>query len=109
MSGGINNFSPVIGNNASQVLKNLQALIAANPDYLTNGIPTHLIQQMWKNDPMEQPKVVTTNMPLKTNKTLNFDVCFGIIFFYYYNLFKLNSNFVNVLSNNLLNCCSSIK
>lgn len=82
MSGGINNFSPVIGNNASQVLKNLQALIAANPDYLTNGIPTHLIQQMWKNDSMEQPKVVTTNMPLKTNKTLNFDdVCFGIILF----------------------------
>ena len=72
MSGGINNFSPIIGNNAS-------------PDYLTNGIPTHLIQQMWKNDPMEQAKVVTTNMPLKTNKTLNFDdVCFGIIYLFIY-------------------------
>lgn len=51
MAGGINNFSPMIGNNASLLMKNLQQLIASNPAYLTSGIPTHLIQQMWKNDP----------------------------------------------------------
>lgn len=51
MAGGINNFSPMLGNNASLLMKNLQQLIASNPAYLTSGIPTHLIQQMWKNDP----------------------------------------------------------
>lgn len=64
MAGGINNFSPVIGNNASQLMKNLQSLIAANPAYLTSGIPTHLIQQMWKKEPeptnVMQPKVMNT-------------------------------------------------
>lgn len=61
MAGGINNFSPMIGNNASMLMKNLQQLIAANPAYLTSGIPTHLIQQMWKKEPevpMMQPKVM---------------------------------------------------
>lgn len=64
LAGGINNFSPMIGNNASQLMKNLQQLIAANPAYLTSGIPTHLIQQMWKKEPQQtvmQPKVMTTN------------------------------------------------
>jgi hypothetical protein len=66
MAGGINNFSPVIGNNASQLMKNLQQLIASNPDYLKSGIPTHLIQQMWKQNPTpnvndSQPKVMNSN------------------------------------------------
>lgn len=47
MAGGINNFSPMLGNNASHLMKNLQQLISSNPEYLTSGIPTHLIQQMW--------------------------------------------------------------
>lgn len=50
MHGGINNFSNVLGANGGQILKNIQALIATNPSYLTHGIPTHLIQQMWNND-----------------------------------------------------------
>lgn len=29
------------------LLQNLQALIAANPSYLTGGIPTKLLSQMW--------------------------------------------------------------
>jgi hypothetical protein len=66
MAGGINNFSPMIGNNASQLMKNLQQLIAANPAYLTSGIPTHLIQQMWKKDAepamVQQPKVVNNRI-----------------------------------------------
>ncbi|CRK86966.1 CLUMA_CG000782, isoform A [Clunio marinus] len=65
-AGGINNFSPMIGNNASQLVKNLQQLIAANPAYLTSGIPTHLIQQMWKKEP--EP---TNVMPKVTNIRIN--------------------------------------
>lgn len=59
MAGGINNFSPMIGNNASQLVKNLQQLIAAHPEYLKSGIPTHMIQQMWKKEPEQsmEPKV----------------------------------------------------
>jgi len=66
-AGGINNFSPMIGNNASQLMKNLQQLIAANPSYLTSGIPTHLIQQMWKKEPDQmtpnsmQPRMIISN------------------------------------------------
>lgn len=75
MAGGIGNFQPQIGNNASMLMKNLQQLIATNPDYLTSGIPTHLIQQMWKNEPqttvMQTPKV-TQN---KINSRI-FDVCY---------------------------------
>lgn len=65
LAGGINNFSPMIGNNANQLMKNLQQLIAANPAYLTSGIPTHLIQQMWKKDPeptVMQPKVINNRL-----------------------------------------------
>ncbi|XP_035794307.1 protein strawberry notch-like isoform X2 [Anopheles albimanus] len=37
---------------ASQLmLQNLQAMLAANPHYLTSGIPTKLISQMWLADP----------------------------------------------------------
>ncbi|XP_050090507.1 protein strawberry notch isoform X2 [Anopheles aquasalis] len=37
---------------ASQLmLQNLQAMLAANPHYLTSGIPTKLISQMWMADP----------------------------------------------------------
>ena len=42
-------------------MNNLKQLIAANPAYLTSGIPTHLIQQMWKKEPEQsamQPKVI---------------------------------------------------
>lgn len=74
-SGGINNFSPMIGSNASQLMKNLQQLIASNPEYLKSGIPTHLIQQMWKKEPapsvMQTPKVMTT--PMNNNRIV--DVC----------------------------------
>ncbi|XP_070492560.1 protein strawberry notch isoform X1 [Chironomus tepperi] len=69
-AGGINNFSPMIGSNASQLMKNLQQLIASNPEYLKSGIPTHLIQQMWKKEPapsvMQTPKVMTT--PINNNR-----------------------------------------
>lgn len=61
MTGGINSFSPMLGNNANQLMNNLKQLIAANPAYLTSGIPTHLIQQMWKKEPEQnlmQPKVI---------------------------------------------------
>lgn len=77
MAGGINNFSPMIGNNASQLMKNLQQLIAANPGFLTSGIPNHLIQQMWKKEPeptnaMMQPKV---NQVINKPNNNRFDVC----------------------------------
>jgi hypothetical protein len=71
ISGGISNFSPMIGSNASQLMKNLQQLIAANPEYLTSGIPTHLIQQMWKKEPEPNvmapvtPKVAQPNVSIK--------------------------------------------
>lgn len=38
--GGINNLNQFM-------LQNLQALIAANPEFLTGGIPTKLLSQMW--------------------------------------------------------------
>lgn len=74
-SGGINNFSPMIGSNASQLMKNLQQLIASNPDYLTSGIPTHLIQQMWKKEP--QQNVLPTIKVTNNNRI--FDVCYYFI------------------------------
>lgn len=61
MAGGINNFSPVIGTNANLLFTNLKQLIAANPEYITQGIPTNLIQQMWKK---ETPKVSRTRFRL---------------------------------------------
>lgn len=68
MSGGIGNLSPVLGNNANQLMKSLQELIAQHPDYLKSGIPTHLIQNMWKKEPEPmQTKVVNNRIP---------DVCF---------------------------------
>lgn len=58
MSSAISSLSPMIGDNASKLMKNLQQLIAANPAYLTRGIPTELIQQMWnKETNVMQPKV----------------------------------------------------
>lgn len=56
------NLSPMLGSNAATLMKNLQRLIASNPEYLTSGIPTHLIQSMYKNEPTKetnamQPKV----------------------------------------------------
>lgn len=73
MAGGINNFSPMIGNNASQLVKNLQQLIAAHPEYLKSGIPTHMIQQMWKKEPEPsmEPKV----------KNIFADVCVFLSFY----------------------------
>lgn len=68
MHGGINNFSGVLGANGSQMLKNIQALIATNPSYLTSGIPTHLIQQMWN-------KEATTKVTTTPNNRF-YDVCF---------------------------------
>lgn len=40
MGGGMNNLNQFM-------LQNLQALIAANPEFLTGGIPTKLLSQMW--------------------------------------------------------------
>lgn len=75
MAGGINNFSPMIGSNASQLMKNLQQLIQSNPEYLTSGIPTHLIQQMWKKEPDASAVPTTTtssvNNPLLQSKVMN--------------------------------------
>lgn len=95
LAGGINNFSPMLGSNASQLMKNLQQLISSNPEYLTSGIPTHLIQQMWNKEPsttntvsmppknvMLQTKVISKN---------NTDVCFD---FYYYFLLSNHYNLV---------------
>lgn len=39
-AGGMNNLNQFM-------LQNLQALIAANPEFLTGGIPTKLLSQMW--------------------------------------------------------------
>lgn len=95
MAGGINNFSPMIGSNASQLMKNLQQLIASNPEYLTSGIPTHLIQQMWKKEPDASALPTSTtatssiNNPLLQSKVMNrnliMDVCY--YFFYYLNIY----------------------
>ena len=78
MAGGINNLGGAMGNDAGLVLKNLQLLINANPAYLTSGIPTHLIQQMYMNEP---PKVI--------NKRPTFDVCYDFLLFHYILCFKL--------------------
>lgn len=81
MAGGINNFSPMIGNNASQLMNNLKQLIAANPAYLTSGIPTHLIQQMWKKEPeptVMQPKVIR----VMNNNNVRFPYEFVLLFRY---------------------------
>jgi hypothetical protein len=83
MAGGINNFSPMIGSNASQLMKNLQQLIASNPDYLTSGIPTHLIQKMWKNEP-ESNVMLTPKVTQNAISNRIFDVCF--YFSYYFTL-----------------------
>jgi hypothetical protein len=76
MAGGINNFSPMIGNNASQLMKNLQQLIKANPAYLTSGIPTHLIQQMWK----KEPEVATSQQQPKVMNNRAAEACFTQVF-----------------------------
>lgn len=90
-AGGINNFSPMIGSNASQLMKNLQQLIASNPEYLTSGIPTHLIQQMWKKEPepnvMLTPKVMPTMQT--SNRTIISDVCY-----YYFIIYSIKLNFM---------------
>lgn len=98
LAGGINNFSPMLGNNASQLMKNLQQLISSNPEYLTSGIPTHLIQQMWNKEPGKTTMTTTattvansvslpSNNVMLQSKVINkkiIDVC------YYFLLFKLN-------------------
>jgi hypothetical protein len=91
LAGGISNFSPMIGSNASQLMKNLQQLIASNPEYLTSGIPTHLIQQMWKKEDAASTAPTTTtssiNNPLlqskvMMNKNLIMDVRYNFIIFF---------------------------
>lgn len=92
-AGGIANNLPMLGNNASQLMKNLQQLIASNPEYLTSGIPTHLIQQMWNKEPTPSAAATATasvgigslpaNRILQT-KVINrnvIDVCSFIILF----------------------------
>jgi hypothetical protein len=93
-AGGIANNLPMLGSNASQLMKNLQQLIASNPEYLTSGIPTHLIQQMWNKEPAPSAATTTTtagigslpaNRMIQT-KVINrnvIDVCSFIIFYYF--------------------------
>lgn len=75
--GGANKFSPLAGSNAGQLMKSLQQLIAENPEYLTSGIPTHLIQQMMfakKNEQsVMQSKVTNIRAPI---------VCYNFIFIF---------------------------
>jgi hypothetical protein len=97
-AGGI--ASDTLGGNASQLMKNLQKLIASNPEYLTSGIPTHLIQQMWNKEPAPSAATATTasagigsfpaNRMVQT-KVINrnvIDVC-SLIIFYYFSLLLL--------------------
>lgn len=90
MAGGINNFSPMLGNNASHLMKNLQQLISSNPEYLTSGIPTHLIQQMWNAKESATSTTATAGGSLPNNNVMLqskvmmhkkvFDVCYYLIF-----------------------------
>lgn len=48
------------GSNAMQhinhfMLRNLQAMINANPSFLTGGIPNKLLSQMWMTESMNKP------------------------------------------------------
>lgn len=43
-------MSQLMMSNNKQWLQNLQAMLVANPHYLTSGIPTKLISQMWMAD-----------------------------------------------------------
>lgn len=66
MSSNINQSAANPMQNLNQfMLQNLQTLIAANPAFLTGGIPTKLLSQMW----MEPTKIMQ-----------NFDVSIIIIF-----------------------------
>lgn len=65
MAGGISNLSPAIGSNANMLMTSLRQLIAANPEYLKSGIPTHLIQQMWKKE--EVPTVNDQSSQVRAN------------------------------------------
>lgn len=62
------------------LVQNIQTLLAANPNYLTSGIPNKLLSQMWMQPPAKVKQM--------------FDVCFFIIIFLictkaisYFNLF----------------------
>ncbi|XP_058128466.1 protein strawberry notch [Anopheles coustani] len=48
--GSSDNMSQLMMSNNKQWLQNLQAMLVANPHYLTSGIPTKLISQMWMAD-----------------------------------------------------------
>lgn len=70
MAGGINNFSPMIGNNAAILMKSVQQLIHSNPDYLKKGIPNNLIHMMWNTEPVpsdKEAKVMTTSRVLNVS------------------------------------------
>ena len=51
---GVGNNSNAMQNLNQFMLQNLQTLIAANPNFLTGGIPNKLLSQMW----MEPAKVM---------------------------------------------------
>lgn len=96
MAGGINNFSPMIGSNASQLMKNLQQLIASNPEYLTSGIPTHLIQQMWKKEPVAGSATSATsvvNNSQMMSKVINKNVIMDVRYHFYIILSYLQFKF----------------
>lgn len=85
MAGGIGNFSPMIGSNASQLMKNLQQLISSNPEYLTSGIPTHLIQQMWKKEPNSTVPTTTSlvnNSMLQSKVMMNKNIIMDVRYYF---------------------------
>lgn len=75
MVGGINKLSPMIGNNANQLLAGLAQLIASNPEYIANGIPSHLIQQMYKTpqNSQQDSKVIINSSMIRPSQI---HVCF---------------------------------
>lgn len=86
MAGGINNFSPMIGNNATILMKSVQQLISANPDYLTKGIPNNLIHMMWNTEPVpsdKEAKVMTNSRVLNVSNVSNVStslfVCYHLL------------------------------
>lgn len=60
------------------LVQNIQTLLAANPNYLTSGIPNKLLSQMWMQPPAKVKQM--------------FDVCFLFYFFIiYFKFFTISS------------------
>lgn len=57
------------------MLEQLKALVAANPHYLTSGIPTNLLSQIWMSD------TAKVQQPVFNNVCSIFSYIFSFIFF----------------------------